>query len=94
MIRSDLKSFMERYAYQTRHGTELGADMVLDELAQHIDRDMDVLRRERQGLTGATGVHVCRNPGRVFVTVVGAGTTGPEALASLDRERASIKEIE
>jgi hypothetical protein len=31
-VRAALRRFCERYAYQTRQGTDLGADLVLDEL--------------------------------------------------------------
>lgn len=31
-VRAALERFCRRYAYQTRHGTDLGADLVLDEL--------------------------------------------------------------
>ena len=34
--RETLKSFCERYAYQTRHGTEAGADLVLDALMRYL----------------------------------------------------------
>jgi len=34
-----VRGFCERYAYQTRHGTELGGDLVLGEMTARIAKD-------------------------------------------------------
>ena len=35
-FKEEMRRYFERYAYQTRHGTEAGADLVLVEALQHI----------------------------------------------------------
>ena len=44
MTRSELKTMLDRYAYQTRHGTDVGAEMVLDELEREVSA-LDTVRQ-------------------------------------------------
>ena len=38
MTRDEMKRYFDRYAYQTRHGTDVGADLVLDEAMASLER--------------------------------------------------------
>lgn len=46
LTREDVKRYMDRYAYQTRHGTEAGADTVLCELVSAIVSQIATVTKE------------------------------------------------